>query len=124
MRQKTSIEDLLRDLAPQVLGVLARRFGDFATAEDAVQEALPGPRTAPGPGRPVPGAGRHRRADLHGVGVPTRRWPGPYGPGHRPMVRRCGGQLAVQVTAGAELVPFQLPRKPKLALAPAPSRPL
>ncbi|TCB92126.1 sigma-70 family RNA polymerase sigma factor [Micromonospora zingiberis] len=32
--------DLLRDLAPQVLGVLARRFGDFATAEDAVQEAL------------------------------------------------------------------------------------
>ncbi|MEV1331628.1 sigma-70 family RNA polymerase sigma factor [Micromonospora costi] len=33
-------EDLLRDLAPQVLGVLARRFGDFGTAEDAVQEAL------------------------------------------------------------------------------------
>ncbi|ATO17777.1 RNA polymerase subunit sigma-24 [Micromonospora sp. WMMA2032] len=27
-------------MAPQVLGVLARRFGDFATAEDAVQEAL------------------------------------------------------------------------------------
>ncbi|MCX5070393.1 sigma-70 family RNA polymerase sigma factor [Micromonospora lupini] len=34
------LEDLLRELAPQVLGVLARRFGDFATAEDAVQEAL------------------------------------------------------------------------------------
>ncbi|PZF94079.1 RNA polymerase subunit sigma-24 [Micromonospora deserti] len=34
------VEDLLRELAPQVLGVLARRFGDFATAEDAVQEAL------------------------------------------------------------------------------------
>ena len=34
------IEDLLRDLAPQVLGVLARRFGDFDAAEDAVQEAL------------------------------------------------------------------------------------
>nr|WP_199734310.1 DUF6596 domain-containing protein [Micromonospora musae] len=33
-------EDLLRELAPQVLGVLARRFGDFAAAEDAVQEAL------------------------------------------------------------------------------------
>jgi RNA polymerase sigma factor (sigma-70 family) len=33
-------EDLLRTLAPQVLGVLARRFGDFAAAEDAVQEAL------------------------------------------------------------------------------------
>jgi RNA polymerase sigma factor (sigma-70 family) len=27
-------------LAPQVLGVLTRRFGDFAAAEDAVQEAL------------------------------------------------------------------------------------
>jgi RNA polymerase sigma factor (sigma-70 family) len=27
-------------LAPQVLGVLARRFGDFDSAEDAVQEAL------------------------------------------------------------------------------------
>src|SRR5688500_10377056 len=31
---------LLRDLAPQVLGALARRSGDFAAAEDAVQEAL------------------------------------------------------------------------------------
>jgi RNA polymerase sigma factor (sigma-70 family) len=34
------IENLLRTLAPQVLGVLARRTGDFAAAEDAVQEAL------------------------------------------------------------------------------------
>lgn len=34
------IENLLRSLAPQVLGVLARRSGDFAAAEDAVQEAL------------------------------------------------------------------------------------
>ena len=33
-------ENLLRALAPQVLGVLARRTGDFAAAEDAVQEAL------------------------------------------------------------------------------------
>jgi predicted RNA polymerase sigma factor len=32
--------DLLRSLAPQVLGVLTRRFKDFAAAEDAVQEAL------------------------------------------------------------------------------------
>lgn len=31
---------LLRELAPQVLGVVARRSGDFAAAEDAVQEAL------------------------------------------------------------------------------------
>lgn len=35
-----TVEDLLRVLAPQVVGVLTRRCGDFATAEDAVQEAL------------------------------------------------------------------------------------
>jgi RNA polymerase sigma factor (sigma-70 family) len=33
-------DSLLRELAPQVLGVLVRRYGDFDTAEDAVQEAL------------------------------------------------------------------------------------
>ena len=33
-------EDLLRRFAPQVLGVIARRYGDFAACEDAVQEAL------------------------------------------------------------------------------------
>jgi RNA polymerase sigma factor (sigma-70 family) len=35
-----SAEHLLRDVAPQVLGAVVRRFGDFAAAEDAVQEAL------------------------------------------------------------------------------------
>ncbi|GIH10782.1 RNA polymerase sigma24 factor [Rhizocola hellebori] len=35
-----SLDDLLRELAPQVLGVLVRRHGDFDTCEDAVQEAL------------------------------------------------------------------------------------
>jgi RNA polymerase sigma factor (sigma-70 family) len=34
------VEDLLRESAPQVLGVLVRRYGDFDAAEDAVQEAL------------------------------------------------------------------------------------
>jgi RNA polymerase sigma factor (sigma-70 family) len=34
------LEDLLRQLAPQVLGALVRHFGHFDTAEDAVQEAL------------------------------------------------------------------------------------
>jgi RNA polymerase sigma factor (sigma-70 family) len=34
------IEDLLREAAPQVLGAVVRRFGDFAGSEDAVQEAL------------------------------------------------------------------------------------
>ncbi len=33
-------EHLLRELAPQVLGAVARRHDDFAAAEDAVQEAL------------------------------------------------------------------------------------
>ncbi|MGW7824097.1 RNA polymerase sigma factor [Streptomyces puniciscabiei] len=34
------IEDLLRQLAPQVLGTLVRRHGQFDACEDAVQEAL------------------------------------------------------------------------------------
>jgi RNA polymerase sigma factor (sigma-70 family) len=34
------VEDLLRELAPQVLGVLLRRYGRFDSSEDAVQEAL------------------------------------------------------------------------------------
>jgi len=33
-------QDLLRDLAPAVLGTLVRRYRDFAGCEDAVQEAL------------------------------------------------------------------------------------
>jgi len=35
-----ALEDLLRELAPQVLGIVVRRYGDFDLAEDAVQEAL------------------------------------------------------------------------------------
>jgi RNA polymerase sigma factor (sigma-70 family) len=36
----TTDEHLLRELAPQVLGVVIRRFHDFSTAEDAVQESM------------------------------------------------------------------------------------
>ena len=36
----STIGRLLRELAPQVLGAVARRHDDFAAAEDAVQEAL------------------------------------------------------------------------------------
>jgi RNA polymerase sigma factor (sigma-70 family) len=36
----TQTERLLRDLAPQVLGAVLRRYRDFAASEDAVQEAL------------------------------------------------------------------------------------
>lgn len=34
------VEDLLRQLAPQVLGAIVRRYGHFDIAEDATQEAL------------------------------------------------------------------------------------
>ena len=37
---QSPIEDLLRELAPQVLGVLIRRSGQFDACEDAVQDAL------------------------------------------------------------------------------------
>ncbi|GAA4054058.1 sigma factor-like helix-turn-helix DNA-binding protein [Arthrobacter methylotrophus] len=38
--RESMLEGLLRTLAPQVLGVLVRRHGQFAECEDAVQEAL------------------------------------------------------------------------------------
>ena len=40
MSAPTTAEGLLRELAPHVLGALVRRYGHFAAAEDAVQEAL------------------------------------------------------------------------------------
>src|SRR5260370_5109260 len=36
----SAFEDRLRELAPQVLGALVRRYGHFDACEDAVQEAL------------------------------------------------------------------------------------
>ena len=54
MTGAASTEDLLRELAPRVLGAVARRYGDFAGAEDAVQEALLAAATSwPGQGRPA-----------------------------------------------------------------------
>ena len=50
------IESQLRDLAPQVLGVLVRRYGRFDACEDAVQEALLAAATSWGdqlPARPA-----------------------------------------------------------------------
>jgi RNA polymerase sigma factor (sigma-70 family) len=47
------IEDLLRELAPEVLGALMRRYGRLDAAEDAVQEALLAAATQwPAQGRP------------------------------------------------------------------------
>src|SRR6185312_10406959 len=63
----TGHEHLLRDLAPQVLGVVVRRFGDFAAAEDAVQEAL----TAAALQWPREGVPENPRAWL--IHVATRR---------------------------------------------------
>ena len=40
MTGEAHLEDLLRALAPQVLGALVRRWGQFDACEDAVQEAL------------------------------------------------------------------------------------
>jgi predicted RNA polymerase sigma factor len=40
LRTDAVIEDLLRELAPQVLGALVRRHGRFDACEDAMQEAL------------------------------------------------------------------------------------
>jgi len=47
------VEGLLRELAPRTLGVVVRRYGHFADAEDAVQEALvAAASTWPGDGVP------------------------------------------------------------------------
>ncbi|MEH0938152.1 RNA polymerase sigma factor [Micromonospora psammae] len=54
------VEDLLRDLAPQVLGVLVRRHGNFSACEDAVQEAL----LAAATGWPERGVPEHPKAWL------------------------------------------------------------
>ncbi|MGF6887090.1 RNA polymerase sigma factor (sigma-70 family) [Nocardia sp. GAS34] len=40
MSTPKGLEDLLRELAPQVLGALLHRYGGFEECEDAVQEAL------------------------------------------------------------------------------------
>jgi RNA polymerase sigma factor (sigma-70 family) len=40
LKLETGLEGLLRVLAPQVLGALVRRHGQFDSCEDAVQEAL------------------------------------------------------------------------------------
>ncbi|MDO3683321.1 RNA polymerase sigma factor [Micromonospora sp. C28ISP2-4] len=61
------VEDLLRTLAPQVLGVLVRRHGQFYACEDAVQEAL----LAAAVQWPEQGLPDHPRAWL--VTVATRR---------------------------------------------------
>ncbi len=73
-------EHLLRALAPRVLGTIVRRYGDFADAEDAVQEALFAATTAwPVDGRPDNPTGwlvrvaSRRMADHHRADSARRR---------------------------------------------------
>jgi predicted RNA polymerase sigma factor len=94
---ETRIEDLLRELAPQVLAALVRRWGRFDACEDAVQEALLAAALQwPGEGLPEsPGAwlltvagrrladaaraeqGRRRREDRAAALVPRDDWLAP-----------------------------------------------
>ncbi|RQX04382.1 RNA polymerase sigma factor [Micromonospora inaquosa] len=53
MTEDRTVEDLLRTCAPQVLGLLVRRYGQFDRCEDAVQEALLAAATQ-WPGQGVP----------------------------------------------------------------------
>ena len=62
-----TVDDLLRELAPRVVGILTRRCGDFTAAEDAVQEALVAAHTS----WPRDGIPDHPRAWL--VTAATRR---------------------------------------------------
>jgi RNA polymerase sigma factor (sigma-70 family) len=62
------VEGLLRELTPQVLGTLVRRYGDFDGCEDAVQEAL----LAAARQWPAEGIPAHPKAWL--TTVAARRW--------------------------------------------------
>jgi RNA polymerase sigma factor (sigma-70 family) len=64
----TRVEDLLRELAPQVLTALVRRYGGFDTCEDAVQEAL----LAAAVQWPVEGVPDNPKGWL--IRVASRRW--------------------------------------------------
>jgi RNA polymerase sigma factor (sigma-70 family) len=68
VRAGPAVEDLLRVLAPQVLGALLRRYRDFDSCEDAVQEAL----LAAARQWPTEGLPRNPRGWL--TTVATRRW--------------------------------------------------
>ncbi|HET6772212.1 MAG TPA: DUF6596 domain-containing protein [Acidimicrobiales bacterium] len=103
MRLDTGAEDLLRRLAPGVLGTLVRRYGHFDASEDAVQEALLAAATRwPAEGLPRNPRGwlttvasrrlidrlrsdeaRRRREDAGAARTPADRWVAP-GPGDTP----------------------------------------
>ena len=85
-------EDLLRELTPQVLGAVIRRFRDFSAAEDAVQEAL----VAAAVQWPREGIPDHPRAWL--IQVAARR-----------MTDHVRGEIARRRRESAVAVPFDEP---------------
>ncbi|MBB6553610.1 hypothetical protein HD593_008405 [Nonomuraea rubra] len=91
MSGTSTAEDLLRRLAPQALGTLIRRYGDFDACEDAVQEALLA-ASVQWPGQGVPD---HPATWL--ITVATRRLAG----AHRSeTARRRRATLAAALEAG------------------------
>ena len=54
MTADAGVEDLLRELAPRVLGVLVRRYEDFAVCEDARSRRRWSPPRSTGPRRASP----------------------------------------------------------------------
>ncbi|WBC03604.1 sigma-70 family RNA polymerase sigma factor [Micromonospora sp. WMMA1976] len=91
------VEDLLRTLAPQVLGVLVRRHGQFYACEDAVQEAL----LAAAVQWPEQGLPDHPRSWL--VTVATRRLTDEWRSEHARREREVA--VAVRQPAYAAVVP-------------------
>ena len=90
----TEAEDLLRRLAPQVLGAVARRYGHFATAEDAAQEALLAAATQwPADGVP----GNPRGLADHGRLTPA----------DRPAAQRAGRGSVARTRSPAAALPEQ-----------------
>src|ERR1700745_3214206 len=74
-----AIEDLLRELTPQVLGALVRRHGQFEECEDAVQEAV----LAAAVQWPADGVPANPRGWLITVATPRLVHPHPSGPPRR-----------------------------------------
>ncbi|MFJ9692719.1 RNA polymerase sigma factor [Kitasatospora sp. NPDC101183] len=89
-------EGLLRELAPQVLGTLVRRYGQFEGCEDAVQEAVLA-AAVQWPGEGVPG---NPRGWL--VTVASRRYVDQLRSDHARREREAA-------TAAAEVVPEEVP---------------
>ncbi len=95
MTGRRGVEDLLRELAPQVLAALVRRYGQFHLCEDASQEAL----LAAAVQWPADGIPENPRGWL--ITVATRRFLDQV---RREAARRSREELIVAATPQADLV--------------------